>query len=319
VKIEILPMHDQSRNCYEDSVVSVALWWKRRYEMMFSESWGFTFDPQKAESTKILANGLFSNKCDCTRLLQYYHGVSVNYLDPKRHQEALAIIQNELNLGNPVLIGIDTFFCPWDMGFQQFHITHLCLAVGINYDDEKINFIDCFNIKKNISLSYDDFFKHCSVCATFELLPFNNVQLDDMGVVERTIKKLFYEHQIGNSFKMMREFGEHVRNANINYDFDDYPQIFNAPILIEVFSISKSRKQFAVTLKYLDEIYKTHKFRSAIKELHHIAQQWETVISLLTKAYHKSSDHKLLNRAADKINEISLFEEQLANAILQIF
>jgi hypothetical protein len=48
--LDIKPLRDQRRNCFEDILATLAPYYSRDYELMFAESWNFSLIPYNTNS-----------------------------------------------------------------------------------------------------------------------------------------------------------------------------------------------------------------------------------------------------------------------------
>lgn len=317
MKLNILPITNDSMDCYQSSIASVTSWWNRNFEMMFSESWDFSFNYDRYLETRSIAKSIGFGGGDDIKLLEYYHGIKASFETSENMYSLIDVIQNELNEGHPIAINVDAYDCPWDFGYQKYHKDHICMAVGIDRKTENLFCIDCSNQKINLNIPF-------SKISNFKYIKFRIVN-DELqiynwsDIIKKTTEKLLDGEKSKNPFYFMQRFADVIEKAtDLSNDFHGIETSWQIPILDKLYQIGISRKRYGLFLEFFGEKYKINDLFTLRDELKYISGQWEVIISMLTKSYYKSHNTDLLYRTAIKIRMVAEAEEEAANWLRNI-
>ncbi len=91
-------------NCYDDIYTAISKWKNNNYEIMFADSWGFTFN----KKSKLIN----SERGDKEALLFDYHGMELINRGLKEKDNLISIVNKELENNMPIAILGDGFFLP---------------------------------------------------------------------------------------------------------------------------------------------------------------------------------------------------------------
>lgn len=145
--MDIVLLRDKSRNCYEDCIVSVCKWLDCNYILMFCRSWRSVFIPEESHKGNDVDIRLDLNINEKYELLKKYYGLEVNFHNLDSLNNFCDVFNKELEFNRPILLEIDSFWCPWDDNYQHLHTKHATLIVGIDYNNKYIFCIDPFYSK----------------------------------------------------------------------------------------------------------------------------------------------------------------------------
>ncbi|MCG5250364.1 BtrH N-terminal domain-containing protein [Brevibacillus sp. NSP2.1] len=318
--LAIHPIHHDSRNCKEDTIVSVATWWKRDYALMFLESWGFTFDRTQWQRTGKLYQSITPGIGDMLNLLKHLHGIEIVVKGNASWQDTVALVESELQASRPVAIDLDSYYCPWSHGYQKYHSLHTCLIVGEDKANQRYTLVDCFYERQNVTIAIADCFRHeCRGIALFRKLPDSEQVFCWKQTILYALKQTLYREHEQHAFAQMREFADVLQQLpTVAGEFAEAPQVWMSPLLSVLHAISNGRKHFATALEYVSDRYDVDSLAPLIHDLSYSAAQWSTVLSMLTKAYYQSGDSALIQRAANKIRTVAELEEKVANQLQNI-
>lgn len=318
--LDIIPIHRDWRNCREDTIVSVASWLQRDHELMYAESWGFSFDIQQWSSKGKLSSCLSPEFGNMLPLLAQYHGIDIRIVENLCFQDTVDLVARELAESRPVIIELDTYFCPWDSGFHNYHYPHTNLIVGYDEANRMYSLIDCFYQKQDIKISSENCFSYDSNrVALFRCSTLPEPIADWRTIIQRAAKRMRVQEQKDHSFHQMRSLAAILEQSpDLNEEFKHYEHIWMAPLLSVLSAISNGRRQFAAVLQYLSTRQQEQDFHEMVNELHYAASQWSILLSMVTKSYYSPRDRSLLHRAADKLRWIADKEEKIAGQLLSM-
>lgn len=228
--------------------------------------------------------------------------VQVQITNPEDAADAISIIGQELDAGNPVMVFVDSFYCPWYPSYYRSHINHYVLVIGISEHDEFI------------CLDRPD--EH----APYRVLPFQDY-IDGRGIgevirfqckekdtnVKQRANKFLLQHleRMKNSdqFERIRHFSTYLRlHFSIEDELKGVHDYRVAAIYTWLKGISTSREKFAEALQMCDIGIP----KELGDELKNCAIQWMNVLVQLMLAKDRKIEYDYL---ADLICNIAQQEE----------
>lgn len=328
----------KTMNCLETSAVAIAKWLGCRYELMFSKSWYFKFISGEFESS-ILGKRVIADETDVfsnTSLLslEKYHGLKFVWHDICTGNElkSLDIILSELEKSQPVVITLNTYWCPWIPRYKKIinpgdgykkngvkRLYHTLIVVG--YDVEKSCLYCRDNETTNVEiLPINDYVNGCGPCAAIETA---NVKTEEnwIYIIKEAVNNMMEENNSLNSFEQIRLFANEISNSmDLKKEIQGYgiDNIWASPLIRALNNIMRGRRKFALSLKYLNEKYNINDLAIYSTTLGSIGAQWDLVMDILVKGCLLSNPHKIVDRAAKEIMQISYNEEKVAQQLLQI-
>lgn len=309
----IKQMHDEGLNCFQDLIQSVALWWGRSYELMFVDAWGFVYQSLNGKSGPRLGDRVGAGTGDYQKSLELYHGIHTEYYE-KTVPEVLQIVQKELSEGRPVMIPMDSFFCPWDVGFQRNHSMHGFLAVGL--DDDHLYCVDGVYYQQDAPLELEYFQQGCMGCITLSISGDEAKDVDWQKILKEAVARLQGQRGIPNAFDAMRIFaGELPEALNFQVEMEGCEYFWLSPLIRQIWDICRGRKQFAKLLRFLGDRNGFTGLQALGDDLEQTGWRWDTIRSILIKASMLTDPTLVLARTTSKIRDIIVLEEQIAKKL----
>ena len=240
------------------------------------------------------------------------YGVQMQISQPEKSADAITIIEWELAAGRPVMVYIDSFFCPWYPSYYRSHINHYVLVVGFSDQDELI----CLDRPDQESpyrlLPYRDYFNGRGL-GEIILFRFPDPNRDLQYHSKQFLHRQLARMRTSNQFEKIRQFASYIsKNFSINDELDAVHDYRVASIYTWLKGISTSREKFAVALKMCDIDIQ----EDCVDELKHISIQWMNILVQLMLAKDKTID---LDHLADLILSIADQEEVSFNKLFSYF
>lgn len=319
MRLNITAQHDDACNCLEDLFISVADWFKADYELMFSEAWGFSYNRECKTSETNLLSALFRpGDGDRDLLWQLYHGIEVTCIQPKSASEVIDAICHELDNNKPIILYMDSFWCPWFKGrYQQFHTAHYCLITGINDTRDILYCVDGQNAGKGAELPIYNMAQGFGEYITFNRVEPIFAERNWQKIIMDSLKRF----NLGgySIFDMLRCFAKDLV-PNIDFDaelsqYKDNP--FNSPLFELFLAIGRGRKQFAKALQYLSIRDNNPQLMEFADRLIRAGDRWSSIFGMVVKCYYMNKDMELLKKVVQKIEEAADDEETIANELMK--
>jgi hypothetical protein len=159
-------------NCFDcaDIVAASLLVWKGyRYEIMFINSWGFSFKP--AGSGRI-SDGLAEWSGGIVRPLELYLGIKsvIRKMEPSK---AWDFVVEELRNERPVILNVDLYWCPWHEYYQKNHRAHSVILVGTDGPNGTLDCLDKYTLQSlngPYKMTFNEFVPACQSLTLFSFI-----------------------------------------------------------------------------------------------------------------------------------------------------
>lgn len=312
--LNIKPIHDDSCDCTEDLIISIAHWLNMDYEIIFADSWGFEFKPAE-NSQKVIGEMIKPGK-NLWGLTEDSLGIKLINVKVNDFNDLLHELNIELSNGRPVIITIDSYWNPSDFNYQKNHFYyHTILAIGYDSINDNIIYIDPFTAPDSILNLPINNLKE-GLGPSLKKLKFVNKTIkkfDWSGILNDLILKLEGRKSCETPFNVsMKSFADYIKKY---FDFSIESAGYNHPphwpICMAIERIYKGRKQFLIFLKYCFEKYNLPGFIHLFEGLEKVSLEWSMIRMLLIKGTMVENANALIKRIATKVNELAIFEEDL--------
>jgi len=328
--------------CLDIVVASILSWMGYRYELMFINSWGFSFKPAPSG---LISDGLSDCAGGIWHPLEVYQGIKLITKNPEV-QDALCFIREELRNNRPVILNTDTYWCPWHEFYQRIRRPHCLIILGIDDESNILYCMDKFTqqAKEGPSeMSFKDFSSGYQSIMTISLgKPI--CEIDGRKIIREAVLctkgqtnyDLFYALKKGdfckkaflafklrqnkyskpNCIREMMVFAQKISESSLeNEKRLDLPLERN-PLLMKLMLIANGRKKFGYLMKYLAEEYKIESLTYFSNIMFIIASLWQDVLSHLYK-YLKTTDIKEKSHFYRGVRTMALFEEMFLNMLIK--
>ncbi|UOE58260.1 hypothetical protein HPB58_12925 [Priestia filamentosa] len=308
MNLDIPPIKDELHNCLESQVCTVSSWWKRDFTLMFAEYWGFSFENNNQRRIGECINPVLGQFWEP---LEKYHGIHLHLLKGFNTNNLIPLLKRELSLGIPVLVSMDSYWIPWEPGFQKYSIMHTFLLTGLNEEDKVFYCTDGNIGKRHVELEFQYAQKgSLNPIAKFEIIERFDSLIDWTIIIRNSISRLdFY-----NSSQGIHEFANHIEQG---IDFELELQGFEgvwwrAPLYLNLRDVIRGRLLFSRTLSYLSNRNNVSELEEWGQSLEKVANQWEIVRGILVKSIVMNDPQKTIKRASDRLHQIAFEEKALA-------
>jgi hypothetical protein len=318
--LDIKPLdHQQSYNCIEDTIATVAKWWGRNYELMFSMIWGFSYYPSRPGKNAIVGNRFDICEYRVYENLAKYHGIGSLWRYKETADEQWNIILEEVGEGRPVIINADTFWVPWNVLYLKYHNVQNFLAVGFDESGDYIKCIDPY-VNKEINLFKKENFKQANTkCTTLFLEKEENLNIDWREIIGESVARVTGERGFGNSFKAIREFSCDMKKEMIlENEIKGYEDMVHiAPLFRQLNKVGLVRGNYGKMLNFLGIGLKVHELLEMSQTMTSFMEKWLEIMNLLIPACGKSDSQNVINVAADMLNQLADDEQNFSDKLYE--
>lgn len=312
---------DYAHDCLDSLVVAVANWYGCDHQLMFSESWEFEFPNFNLQETTIGENIIPNQKNNSYSLLGKYHGLYVNFHLEKNTERLIRAVSDELILGKPISIFLDTFWCPWYKGgFQEYHASHACLVVGFDENREVLYCIDGQMANDPVELSMEMLRKGCSGYLTFQFIEDHDYKVNWKELIYNSLESTGLETDMNNFFNDMVSLALCIKdNFDIKRElkgFEEHP--FQAHIFKRLLMVERGRKQYAHFLRYIGEKNNKNELINISYDFIKAGELWSSIFGMMIKGVYIGNPQYITDRVSAKIIAASRLEKSIAINLMKI-
>lgn len=314
--LDIQPLHEEGRDCYEDLLVSSTMYIKKECELAFSGAWNFTLLPIDPLEKGLLGPRIYSQLGKIGNLLERYYGISVKNHESKNPVEILEYIKYELLLKHPVIIFMDCYYCPWHTNYKKRHANHACLVIG--FEDYGLYCIDALPINTGSILSLENFFSGVYGFSTFSVSK-KTEEIDYRGLIKNSLSKLYTTDIGSNAFDDMRTLGSTISdNLDLARESYGYSLLWEVPLFINLQKVAGGRVHYAKFLNYLAVHCQIDSLLPISEQFEFMASSWSKVRSMLIKSSMMPANQAINYDTTDIINKNADIEEEVAYKLSNI-
>ncbi len=242
----IIPV-DEKYDCFLGNIISYAQSFSINYEMGLLGTWGFGYDTNNEYSIGEKINFNFYNAIEN---LKFFHGIKLNrYLLYSSNE--LENLLNDKLMNGPVIISVNTYYCPWCLSYKKYDLYHYILVVGIK--NKKISFIDTYFASNNVmEIEIDALSFTSGIAFTFEKGLTECKNEDYICILRKTLKNIRKTQMINNLYNFKSDL---ISLESFDNELGIYKNDLTAvPIIVKLNYISSYRKNIHKALNYIGSI-----------------------------------------------------------------
>lgn len=310
--LKIEPLRKPHFNCIDGILATVAEFFNRPHEMMFAGCMGFGYDAAQNTFGKSLNVGI---KNWSREMLLKYHGIKARWNEIKSYAVLHDLIIDTIDLGCPIGVYVDSFYCSTSPDYKKFHNNHYVLIIGYDEEAQGYHYVDpIFSAKKNV-LPFYNLKRGFKEYIIFEKLenPIKNINLEDVSSDFNGIEV------IENMYDMTINFAEDFKaKFNLNAEIAEYNNELKHSLMFrKIDSIAQNRLKFSLSLRFLAEHFKNEDLKNVSKEIEKTRTEWEFMNMLLFK-FHFTKNEKIKDKIYCLIKTIADKELVVQSEILEV-
>jgi hypothetical protein len=336
--LPISPVPNKIYDCIENVISTAAKWFDADCSLMFTESFtfgfvtktqpyppqmfkesrGYSFLPTFDTEHENLNYRICTNKGSAFETLKQYSGFVIVEHAIEDFDGFLKLLTEYLPQNIPVGAHIDSFWCPWDPTYQQNHMIHYCLVVGVDFE-KKIAY--CLDPYLNNDLNEMPF--SCFKNGGGTSYTFSKTEPEKKFINPRElaadIAQFSRKNRDGhNTFEYMRMLAEEIRTMpDMDEVIRSYSEFQTVPFFILLSHISWARKNIAHIFEQLNINGQDEFLNNAARNLEQASVRWGVVRGKLIKACLLKKFDSMLPNCADYLDSLASFEESISNELLQ--
>ncbi|MEN1987490.1 BtrH N-terminal domain-containing protein [Paenibacillus hubeiensis] len=306
MSLAITPFKHETLNCLESQIISIALSWNKRYELMFLGKWGFSFRNREYDTASITGDRILTQMDDTFIPLEHYHGIKIEEHQVGKTSAMMDLIRLYLAENIPIVLFVDSYWCPWDPGYQTYHNMHFVIVVGIDEKKECFICVDGFYDKHREHLPLKDLHQYCSVCYSIRNVEKKQIIPSIEEVAIYTLNKLSGEYGMKEAIISFSE--DIIKHFNYKEEIGRYKDKWWAsPLFKRLIKVSQGRLLFAEALNFMNDV----RLSPIVTEMKQASRNWENLRVMLLKSSHLADPMVMLQRVASKLEDMAEDEAQI--------
>lgn len=317
VDINFVTQKREVCDCMMGCLENAALYYNLDYQYLYRGIWVFRFDEERV-SGKPFWKRLFTPELVNSHMqLELHHGLRLLECPYEGMDIFIEVLVKELLQGNPVIVFVDAFYCPWSGVYKKGPLPHYCLLTGYDEETKTVLCADPYFMKGQAPWPIEELkegIKHYYLLRVSEpIFGFEHWKSDVLLCAKEKNDNQVFDSmmKLKNEIISDKKFIEELRHQNDHYSF-------------ELFYIMKyighSRYNHAEFLRYVALHQDEAEFLiEAAKYLEQAAVIWKKIGLVFTKlAYLNSSERieKSLSGISEKMEQAIFYERQAMQIIL---
>lgn len=313
--LDINPIHNDGLNCIEDVVVSLAAHYNREYLLAFAETFRFEYDRPDIEQEVLIGSCINKGKKNTLNLINQYCGIGVETIETKSIQKVIQVINEQLQIGLPTGIYIDSFWCPWHIEYQKLSHGHSCLATGID-ENGNIICIDPAIKSGTYSLPYKNFVNGGYSIYSIFSIDQPPKEISYKFILQDVVEKI----QSTNIFTNMRKFiTDFYTRMNFNEEYKNADIcLFDVPMHRNLWYITGERQLFSEFIEYMYKMTLNDGLLDVYDDLLYVKSKWSVAEALLIKSYYTGYTEIVKKKVYNVFKEILKIEENISEKLNDI-
>lgn len=300
-------------SCFEAATNSVIYNLFSDYPSVFTMYWGFLYRKHEPVNIreKFIVGGLYAKSDDYYKRL---YGLEFHTKTPSKMEPLICEMESELLQDRAVILAIDTYDCPWNMGYRKFHLEHFVVITGIDRQKSQLLCHDAFCGQALVPLAFQEIEKMDSYkIFTYTVEPSQKENHSPSQLLRNASEYyLFYE----KSHRNIVGFAEELAQTDLfkSLSAKDISLICLDPFFVKMKGVVSSRQNLLYFLKYN---FKST-FFSFESQLEDICKQYNDAYLILLKAISRKGNQIYIKNASQLLISAAKCEERLSREILDL-
>ncbi len=304
---------DRPLACIDDIIYTLAKWKNIECYYMFIDRWNFEI----LDCSRDILGEIFTSKYSINEnYLMNYHGIKIHEKKVKTYLELLRIFEDELLIGNPIMVIFDAYSCPWDQFYEKYHNTHRCIVIGIDFEKEIIIMCDPYNNIEKEEVSFEQYKNGYSeyyyIVEYIDETNCNVTDFDKLNMLKRSLsdknKMILDIHNYADIF---------MNNFNPQNELNGADHYFGTPLYTNLNILIWNRWTYALLVKHLS--VNNEQLMDAYVDIKNIALLWNNIKLMIAKSFYIENYAQYIKRIAEKIHNVALIEESVYKKLDDIF
>jgi hypothetical protein len=225
----------------------------------------------------------------------------------------------QLSKSQPVIVNIDTYYCPWDIHYNMHHFfLHVVLVTGTDPETGDFVVVDPFFKLKELRLTQQQFKDGLLGLTTLEPIPGWRMNRDETLAGIRSSLQAHLDASIDH----FTGFADEIRHIDFDLESIDGDSRFMASSLyLKLGGVQVARINYAVLLEYMAETFNLPALAECSEEVRRLGNPWGSLAGMLAKLSFmppERREEKLMNSLRDRVLGAVETERQVLQKLLDI-
>lgn len=297
--------------CEEVVLASIASFWGRRYEMIFSEMWNFKL--VNTENTSATIGDMLEIKAgNILGLLEKYHGIASEVRIIENQSERGNFVRESLAQGHIICTFLKKEKVSWAPDNEKADYFPFII---LGFESDMVCCIDVHFKRENVAFPISTFFQDTIKYMEFYCKTDQDSFVNWKEVLQYNVTKLQEDH----AFEAFRKVPDMMRkNPHLVTDEDYRNEWKDIGLCWKLKELCRTRALFAETIHYLNQ-YQNSKIPEEIEQgFVEVSNQWLSLWSICTKMAIRKGSNLSVDIIADKFEEIAVLEDELGKKVIGI-
>ncbi|MBW4080654.1 hypothetical protein [Paenibacillus sp. S150] len=298
------------RSCIDDCIQSVAEWLGKDSKGMYGDAWQLSFEERHSPDQPLIDRVAIPRIS--REYLSAYHGLQFSYIQRKEpamdKDFMLDMLESRFSLGMPVLVGFDSYDCPWCLAYRKLHTSHACLAVGLDRSGNRIYLTDAFYGRTLEAVDFDAFEPACHFYALFGLSQPSLSLSNWRQALHHTLAKPLRQVQPLQVADHLRAYADTYLETGIT---TEHPAEYSSYFLLSANTIPISRIRYSLFLRTLADAPDAPGLSGFADGYQHMGEQWNVVNQFMIKVMCSGNKFAQRVKIHKKMHELIKLEGQL--------
>lgn len=323
MKINLTTFFDM--NCLEETIANYALACQRDYQMMFAQSWRFSY---VNNSSKKIGERISCNTTIDLEYLKKYHGIEIIPLYAENSEDLIMSICNHVNNKIPTIIFISNYYFPWNEHYHKFDngLPHAVLITDMDIHQGIFYCCDPKFMQERGEILFQDIIDGASTKHwILKCLNHYTNEIPTQKVLAYSLTEFTNNKGIITKYQPIDDiylFSEQIKyNFDIKSELDGtHGGIWIEPIVFNISNIIAGRCNYERMLLYIIDHNNDHTLDSSLltakENLSLIITHWRQVRGLIVKSKYINTVGDLYLRISNRIKMIADLEFKTVNILL---
>ncbi|MNO17069.1 hypothetical protein D3C76_67600 [compost metagenome] len=305
------------RSCIDDCIHSVAQWQGKDSKCMYGNAWQLSFEEQQFPDQPLIERIAIPRIS--TEYLSAYHGLQFSYIERKEPDMdkffMLDMLESRLSLGMPVLVGFDSYDCPWCLAYHKLHTSHACLAAGLDRSSNIIYLTDAYYGKTLEAVDFDVFQQACHFYGLFALNTPSQSFKDWRSTLQEMLTCPWNKVQPAQVSDHLRAYAGAYLDTGITADC---PAEYSSHFMLAANTLPISRIRYSLFLRMINGQCDMPALSRAADGYQHLGEQWNVINQFMIKVMCSGNKPAGRVKIHKKMHEMISLEEQLLEELAQL-
>ncbi|MCX8131683.1 MAG: hypothetical protein N3I35_16515 [Clostridia bacterium] len=211
-----------------------------------------------------------------------------------------------------VLIHFDSYFCPWNYNYLNYHYDHFLIITG--YENGNYTCVDSFYLDETVMLSEELFDKGIMHIIDHEYQDYSTNETNIIAVVKECMQANTKMLDESKMFKDMLVMADSILNIDKDKEFKGHNDVKTVPLFTKLQNIVLNRNALSNVCEQLYQETGLEGYKEISELFAEVSQEWNMLLVLLMKFFVTGMQKPRVN-ASTKLKDIAGFEVLIATKL----